>query len=114
MAGSVFVSTNTRAPAIGSFTESKTRPETLPFVEPETGQPAWLIGGNVVPACVEGGVVVVVVGRFSRPTGTLDLALNPEAGMLLVIAVTLSNSKPAISRFNRRVSEFTSPPIQLG
>ena len=49
MAGSVFVKTNTRAPDIGSFAESKTRPETLPLVEVETGQTCWLIGGNVVP-----------------------------------------------------------------
>ena len=110
MAGSVFVKTNTRAPDIGSFAESKTRPETLPFVELDTGQPSWLIGGNVetVWVWIEGAGVV---SAFSRPTGTRDLALNPEAGALLVIAVTLSNSKPAISRFNRRVSEFTSPPF---
>lgn len=114
MAGSVFVKTNTRAPEIGSFAESKTRPETLPFVELETGQPAWLIGGNVVPACVEGGVVVVVVGTFSRPTGTRDSGLRPLADASATGAVTPNNSKPAISRFNRRVSEFTSPPIQLG
>ena len=110
LVGSVLVSTNTRAPAIGTSAELKTRPETLPLVELDTGQPSWLIGGNVetVWVCIEGAGVV---GTFSKPIGTRDLALNPEAGALLVIAVTLSNSKPAISRFNRRVKDFTESPI---
>ena len=110
MAGSVFVSTNTRAPEIGSFAESKTRPETLPFVELETGQPSWLIGGKVVTVwvCSEGAVVA---GGMTEPTATSDREFIPVAEVFPVSTMTPNNKKPASNMLNKRVKDFTKSPF---
>ena len=110
LVGSVLVSTNTRAPAIGTSAELKTRPETLPLVELETGQPSWLIGGNVVTVwiCIEGAVVA---GGMTEPTATFDREFIPVAEVFPVSTMTPNNKKPASNRLNRRVKDFTESPI---